>query len=71
LYLTAIKESLHIDYDALLKEAEEIQSVETLEPDDLKLKGRKGTENHRRRRKATKLTPEEVPVTVEELNEYV
>jgi hypothetical protein len=79
LYLAAIKESLHIDYNAVLKEAEERQSIDTFELDDLKPKGKRGTENHRGRRKATKLSgiepcknvTHEEPETLEELNEYV
>ncbi|XP_021934550.1 uncharacterized protein CG4449-like isoform X2 [Zootermopsis nevadensis] len=76
-YYKAIKESLHLDYDALLKEAEEIQSVKTCELDDLKPKGKRGTKNPRGRRKATKLTDteshknvtHEQPETLEELND--
>lgn len=78
LYLAAIKESLHIDYDALWKEAEEIQTPEKLKPDDLKLKSKKGSKGCKGKRKceltdtelSKNLASEEVPVIVEQLNEY-
>jgi hypothetical protein len=77
LYLAAIKESLHIDYDAVWKEAEEILTVEKLKPDDRKLKSKRGTKICKGKGKSelpdTELsknrTCEEVPVT-EQPNEY-
>lgn len=78
LYLAAIKESLHIDYDALWKEAEEIQTADKLRPDDLKLKSKKRTKGYEGKRKpeltgvelSKNLTSEEVPVTVEQRSRY-
>ncbi|PNF32504.1 hypothetical protein B7P43_G03873 [Cryptotermes secundus] len=74
----AIKKSLHIDYDALWKEAEEIQTAEKLKPDDLKVKSKKGTKGCKGKRKceladpelSKNLTSEEVPVIVEQLNDF-
>jgi hypothetical protein len=62
-----------------LKEAEEVQSVKTVEFHDFKPEGKRGTEKNRGKRKPTKLmgtepykkvTQEEGPETSEEINEY-
>lgn len=71
----AIKESLHIDYDALWKEAEEIQTIEKLKPDDCKLKSKMGTKGCKGKRKpeltdtelSKNFTSEEVTVTIEQV----
>jgi hypothetical protein len=78
LYLAAIKESLRIDYDALWKEAEEIQTVEKFKHDDLKLKSKKRTKGCKKKMKpeltdtelSKNLTSEEVPVTAEQQSRY-
>jgi hypothetical protein len=73
LYLAAIKQSVHLDYEAVLKEVEESQYIKTFELDDLKPKGKRGIENHSGRGKAAKLTctvAHERPETLEKLNEY-
>lgn len=68
----AIKESLHIDYDALWKEAEEIQTIEKLKPDDCKLKSKMGTKGCKGKRKP-ELTDTELSenFTSEELPNWV